>query len=76
MDTLSLIGRLQSASLALREVQDLAAGLPEHRDQAVVMVAHLAMAQSYLVELGKCLVEGRDLYDAVLATAKGQTALL
>jgi hypothetical protein len=75
METRGLIERLQAASATLSEVQELAAGLPEHREDAVAMAGYLALANSYLCELALLLARGREPYDAVLATARGETKI-
>ena len=77
MDRMKLIERLQAGSETLREVVNrTSALLPEHRDDAsAAMDMQLVLARNYLVELAHNLVNGRDVYDAVLATARGETTL-
>lgn len=75
METIPLIDRLQAASAVLSEIQELARSLPEHRENAVTMATHMALVNSYLSELALNLVRGKDVYDAVLSTARGQTPI-
>lgn len=75
MKTQPLIDRLMLASEVLKEVSDLAAALPEHREDAAAMALHMQLTRSYVAELALNLQRGAEAYDAVLATARGLTPI-
>jgi len=75
LDTIPLIERLQAAAAILDEVQELATRLPEFHEDAAPMALHMVLVKSYLSELALNLARGKDVYDAVLTTARGQTPI-
>jgi hypothetical protein len=75
MNTQPLIDRLLQTCDVLQEVSNLAAALPEHRQDAAAMSLHMQLTRTYLAELALNLQQGREPYDAVLTTARGMTPI-
>ncbi len=74
-DQLPTIDRLSSATDTLQWLGARFNELPEERTEAVVIALQLSMASMILMEYAKHLADGKDPYDALLSTARGELKL-
>lgn len=67
--------RLMEAAGVLDELNSAFIALPESEREAILASLTLTMAQMYLVEMANHLLDGKEPYDALLATARGEMKL-
>lgn len=69
------VDKLMEAAKVLEGLNDAFVDLPESQREAVLASLTLTMAQMYLVEMANHLIDGKEPYDALLATARGEMKL-
>ena len=69
------IPKLIECSQVLAQLSEGFSALPEAQQKGIQAAICLQIANLYIVELAKHLTDGKDPYDAMLATAKGELPL-
>lgn len=69
------VDKLMEAAAVINELNNGFVDLPESPREATLASLTLTMAELYLVEMANHLIEGKEPYDALLATARGEMTL-
>lgn len=69
------VDKLMAAAKVVEELNQGFIDMPEAPRESTLASLTLTMAQMYLVEMANHLVDGKEPYDALLATARGEMKL-